>query len=253
MFFRSLARASTLFCAFVGGLLAVLATAAHAAPPTITGNAVTAAIPNINDPAITINLRELGVIAGSAPLQIDPSSLQILVNGQTAGGLGVALFPNNGPGRVCISIFNQDFTVGPGQAFSLQLTVNDLAGIRVGPATVPITNTPGTPRGHDARAGRLRRSQYAARRQRGTGSDRQRHGRRSPARASRSTVRPRPIPTSATSSRTQWFDLTTDSTLGRHGAAIRRSLCAGRARHRFADGHRRTAGDEAIAGSRTTT
>lgn len=144
MLFRSLARASTLFCTVAGALLAVLAPAAHAGPPTITGNAVTAQVPNINDPVITINLRELGVIAGSAPLLIDPSTLQILVNGQTAGGLGVALFPNNGPGHVCIGIFNQDFTVGTGQAFSLQLVVTDLGGIRVGPVTVPITNTPGS-------------------------------------------------------------------------------------------------------------
>ena len=212
MFFRSLARASTLFCTVAGALLAVLAPAAHAGPPTITGNAVTAQVPNINDPAITINLRELGVIAGSAPLLIDPSTLQILVNGQTAGGLGVALFPNNGPGRVCIGIFNQDFTVGTGQAFSLQLVVTDLGGIRVGPVTVPITNTPGSVVDTTA--------EQAACDDRNTppvanaGPDQTSTIRTArPASPSRSTVPRRRISTSTTSSRTV-VRSDTDSTLG---------------------------------------
>jgi outer membrane autotransporter protein len=143
MFFRSLARASTLFGASVGVLLAVLTIPAYAGPPVITGAPATVEIPNINDPFITINLRELGAIRGSAPLLIDPSSLDILVNGQTVGGLSTALFPNNGPGHVCISIVNQDFTVGTGQAFSLRVAVTNLAGERVGPAIIPIINAPG--------------------------------------------------------------------------------------------------------------
>jgi hypothetical protein len=72
MFVRSLARASTLFSALVGALLAALMPAAHAAPPVITGSPVTAQMPNINDQPVTINLRELGVIAGSAPLLVEP-------------------------------------------------------------------------------------------------------------------------------------------------------------------------------------
>ena len=88
--------------------------------------------------------RELGVIAGSAPLLIDVESLQLLVNGQPAGGLFAGLFANNGPGRVCITIVNQDFTVGTGQAFSLRLGVTDLAGAFVGPAVIPVANAPGS-------------------------------------------------------------------------------------------------------------
>ncbi|HKR36561.1 MAG TPA: autotransporter domain-containing protein [Steroidobacteraceae bacterium] len=142
MFFRSLARASTVCSAFVGGLLAILTPAAHAGPPTITGTAAKVELPNVSQ-SVTINLRQLDVIAGSAPLLIDPSSLQVLVNNQPNGLLPVGLFPNNGPGRVCIVIANTDFTFGPGQAFSLQLAVSDLGGKRVGPVTIPITNTPG--------------------------------------------------------------------------------------------------------------
>lgn len=142
MFFRSLARASTSFCASVGALLAVLTIPAHAGPPVITGSPATVAIPNLT-PTVTINLRELDVIRGSAPLLIDPSSLQILVNGQTDSLLLTRLFPNNGPGRVCIVIENIDFTLGPGQTFSLRVGVTNLAGQQVGPVIIPVTNTPG--------------------------------------------------------------------------------------------------------------
>ena len=143
MFVRSLARASTLLGTLIGGLLTILAPAAHATPPTITGTPVTAAIPDIDDPPVAINLRELGVISGAGPLTIDIQTLQILVNGNQAGGLSVDLFPNNGPGRACIFILNQDFTVGPGQNFTLRLAVSNQTGATAGPVEVPITNTPG--------------------------------------------------------------------------------------------------------------
>ncbi|HET9445856.1 MAG TPA: hypothetical protein VFO35_06340, partial [Steroidobacteraceae bacterium] len=121
MFDRSLARASRSFRALVGALLALLTIPAHAGPPAFTGSAATVQVPNINAPVVTINLRELGAIRGSAPLIIDETTLDILVNGNTVGGLSAVLFPNNGPGRVCVGIVNQDFTVGTGQAFSLRI------------------------------------------------------------------------------------------------------------------------------------
>src|SRR5918994_2365354 len=138
MFFRSLARASTSLAALVGALLAVLTIPAHAGPPVITGSPVTVEVPNVGDPVVTINLRTLTAIRGSAPLLIDESSLDILVNGQTVGGLAAVLFPNNGPGHVCVGILNQDFSIGTGQAFSLRVAVTNLAGERVGPAIIPI-------------------------------------------------------------------------------------------------------------------
>src|SRR4030095_386447 len=146
MFVRSLARASTLFSALVGALLVALMPTAHAAPPAITGAPVTAQMPNINDPDITINLRGLGVIAGSAPLVVQQGQLQIF----TAAGAPTGLIPtvpttNNGPGDVCITIGNNgNFTVTPGQTFLLRLIVSNLANDTAGPISVPITNTPGT-------------------------------------------------------------------------------------------------------------
>jgi len=144
MFVRSLARASSLPIALVGTLLAVLMPSAQAAPPRITGTPVTAQMPNISDLPITINLRELGVIDGSAPLVVSTTGLQIFDQAGAPTGLIPTLFPNNGPGRVCITIANNgNFTVGPGQTFQLRLTVTNLANDTAGPITVPVTNTPG--------------------------------------------------------------------------------------------------------------
>jgi outer membrane autotransporter protein len=145
MFVRSLARASTLLSALVGALLAALMPIAQAAPPAITGSPVTAQMPNILQPAITLNLRDLGVIAGSAPLVVDQNQLQIF----TAAGAPTGLIPavltsNNGPGDVCITIANNgNFTVIPGDTFLLRLRVANLANEASGPISVPITNTPG--------------------------------------------------------------------------------------------------------------
>lgn len=140
MFFRSLARASTLFSAVGAVLLSVIAPVAQAGPPTIQG-AATVQLPNIGG-SVTINLRELGVIAGSAPLLVDGSAAQVLVNGTPAGTLVANLFPNNGPGHACIVISNTDFSFGGGEVFSLNLAVADLAGNRIS-GTVPLTNAPG--------------------------------------------------------------------------------------------------------------
>jgi uncharacterized protein YhjY with autotransporter beta-barrel domain len=115
---------------------------AHAAPPSITGAPATLEIPRIG--FITVNLRELGVIAGSAPLIVQSSSLQLLVNGQPAGGLNVSLLANNGPGRTCITISNTDFSL-PGEAtYALRLAVSNLPGTATTPVqTIAVTNTPG--------------------------------------------------------------------------------------------------------------
>jgi outer membrane autotransporter protein len=142
MFFRSLARASTLFSTLVAVVLAVVATTAHAGPPTLTGNPATVALPNASQ-SVTINLRQLGVISGSGPLSIDAASLQLLVNGAPDSLLNASLFPNNGPGHVCVTLSNIDFTFGTGQVFSLTTRVTNIAGQSDGPKPVAITNAPG--------------------------------------------------------------------------------------------------------------
>ncbi len=42
-----------------------------------------------------------------------------------------------------MSILNQDFTVGPGQVFTLRVGVTNLDGQQVGPLVIPVMNTPG--------------------------------------------------------------------------------------------------------------
>ena len=85
MFVRSLARASTLFGALVGGAARAPDDSARTPPRRSSrAAAVTAAVPNINDPPVAINLRELGVDSRRAAVgRSTPSSLEILVNGQT--------------------------------------------------------------------------------------------------------------------------------------------------------------------------
>lgn len=117
---------------------------ALAAPPSITGAPVTTVVPSPGE-SVTFNLRELGVIAGSAPLLVDPENLQVLVNGQPASLLQATLYPNNGPGRVCVSIFNLDLTVEPTDTYELRLGVRNFPGsASTGVLSVPITNTPGS-------------------------------------------------------------------------------------------------------------
>jgi outer membrane autotransporter protein len=144
MFVRSLARASTFSIALVGALLVALMSTAHAAPPKITGAPVTAKMPDVQDPDIFINLRELGVIEGSAPLVVQQGQLQIFTVAGGPTGLIPTVVTNQTPGDVCIQIHNNgNFPVAPGDTFLLRLVVSNLANDTNGPTTVPVTNTPG--------------------------------------------------------------------------------------------------------------
>ncbi len=110
MFFRSLARASMLFSAFGGGLLAVLTTTAHAAPPTFTGQPVTIPLPQFGQ-ANVVSLRQQGVIAGSAPITVATGQGIVFIDGQPSGVLGVRPVSSGSgsPGAVCVELSNNDF------------------------------------------------------------------------------------------------------------------------------------------------
>lgn len=146
MLFRSLDRASSLFSAFAGCMLMVLMPSAHAGPPTITGTPINVAMPAIGAPPVVIDLRALGVVAGSAPLSIEPASLQLFLNGTPLTG-AFRLVRFNNPtalGHVCLEIENGgNFNVGTGQVFSLGFSVNNLVGPPTSVQVVGITNTPG--------------------------------------------------------------------------------------------------------------
>jgi outer membrane autotransporter protein len=114
MFFRSLARASTSFSAFAGvaGVaFAVLTAPAHAAPPSFTGQPVTIPLPQLGEFNV-VNLRQQGVIAGSAPMTIATGQGIVFIGGQPSGVLSVTPVSSGSgsPGAVCVALSNEDFT-----------------------------------------------------------------------------------------------------------------------------------------------
>src|ERR1043165_4464166 len=110
MFVRSLARASTLLCAFVGASLLGVTIPAHATPPTIVAPQVTIPLPQISERTI-INLRVQGVIAGSAPILADTGQGIVFIGGQPSAELGIfSIGFGESPGAICIGLTNNDFT-----------------------------------------------------------------------------------------------------------------------------------------------
>jgi outer membrane autotransporter protein len=128
-------------CAITAGLFAQTIAAA---PPSITGAPIIARVPDISSPAVNIDLRALGVIAGSGPLSIQPASIQFLVNGARDPGVIVSVYPNNGPGHVCLRLQNSgNFPLSGGQTYALAFTVNNLLGPPSSTPSIAITNTTG--------------------------------------------------------------------------------------------------------------
>ena len=148
MFFRSLARASTLFSAFVGALLAVLRPPRRTpARRCITGHARHGAdsehqrSADRHQPARARRHRRRGPLLDRSPLRCRSSC-----NGQPTGGLIADPVPEQRPGtRLHHHPNNRTSRSTPGQTFTLQLTVTNLAARPASvPCTVPITNTPGS-------------------------------------------------------------------------------------------------------------
>src|SRR5262245_21904306 len=108
----------------LGGLMAQVSLAA---PPTFTSGCVTAPIPTTAQSSVVVNLRQQGVISGSAPIQVTVSG--ILLNGQptqllAAGGVNFSdVF-----GAVCLSVFNGAYTPTAGDVITLQMNATNLAG-----------------------------------------------------------------------------------------------------------------------------
>jgi uncharacterized protein YhjY with autotransporter beta-barrel domain len=127
------------------GLIAAALTtqcAVAASPPVINSVAISVEIDNFNQPTHVVNLRDLGVIGGTAPLRV--TSATIFVNGQTPfpGVLQASVFPSNGPGQVCIVIDNGDFGY-QGETLEVELALANLAGQTFGPARVSVNVAPG--------------------------------------------------------------------------------------------------------------
>jgi len=114
---------------------------ALAVAPAINPSPVTISIPQVAESSVGVNLRELGVLSGSAPLII--TSVQVLVNGQTTGELAVDLLAAAAPGQVCISLTNLDFDPQGQQTVALRVAVSNLKQQSAGPLIIPVINGTG--------------------------------------------------------------------------------------------------------------
>lgn len=132
MFFRSLARACSLPRACIGTLLFMLASAAHAVPPSFTGQPVTVPLPAIGQ-TIVVNVRQQGVIAGSAPIDID--TLQGIV---FFGGQPTAVLTVQPVGSVCLAVTNNDFT-GTTEIITMDMALRNADGA-AGPLRVVLVD-----------------------------------------------------------------------------------------------------------------
>src|SRR5262245_38703250 len=121
----------------LGGLLAQVSLAA---PPTFTSGTVTAPIPTTPQSNVVVNLRQQGVISGSAPIQVSVSG--IFINGQptqllAAGGVNLS----DTFGAVCLSVFNGAYTPTAGDVITLQMVASNLSGQQAS-ANITLNNAP---------------------------------------------------------------------------------------------------------------
>jgi outer membrane autotransporter protein len=114
MFFRSLARASTLFSAFVAALFMFLTTAAHATVPVWTGAPIAAQFVNNN---VIINLKDQGVLRGGPTINVSVDA--IFVDGQPSASVSVV---NAFQGGICLGIGDQGFE---GTTVTVRLTATN--------------------------------------------------------------------------------------------------------------------------------
>ena len=97
---------------------------AHAAPPAFTGQALTVPIPVVGG-SVIVNVRQQGVISGSAPIQIESNEgvPTVFINGEPTFVLSAGVFGPDAFGAVCVEIFNNDYTPQPDDAIEIGLTL----------------------------------------------------------------------------------------------------------------------------------
>lgn len=117
MFFRSLARASTLSSTLLVAVLAVLTTTAHAAAPVFTGNPIQAQFVNNR---VIINVKDQNVVVGGPPVNITIG--QIIVGGQQSTTVGVT---NALQGGVCLAVEDEGYDSEFNPAVQVQLTATN--------------------------------------------------------------------------------------------------------------------------------
>jgi outer membrane autotransporter protein len=112
---------------------------ASAAPPSIGTQPIDVALSDQEDSII--NLRQLGVVAGSAPLQVSVAP-SVFVDGRLEPALEASVIPTQG-GAVCVLLHNKDVSLQGAPVFALEVTVTNANRQTVGPVLVPIIDTRG--------------------------------------------------------------------------------------------------------------
>jgi outer membrane autotransporter protein len=132
MTLRTLIRACSGKPFTIGALLALFAPLAQAVPPGFTGASI---VTNPQGAFFVINLRQQGVLSGSAPITTTVGALTI--NGAPSTFIGISPFPASGP-TVCLRIEDEGFDPTRDLTASIALTATNALG-QATTATIPIT------------------------------------------------------------------------------------------------------------------
>jgi outer membrane autotransporter protein len=117
MFFRSLARAGTVFGAVVGALLSFVSIPANAKAPVFTGQPIR--VQFVND-RLLINLKDQGVLIGGPPVNVSVGT--VTVDGQTSTLVGVN---NQFQAGVCLFVEDEGFDPEFNNLATVQLTATN--------------------------------------------------------------------------------------------------------------------------------
>lgn len=138
----ALTRAGRKLATWIGGAaLLAMAPLAQAVPPNL-GGSINVPIPGIGS-SVVVNLRQQGVLTGSASIEVATGQGIVLLDGQFSppSGLSIAPYdPNSGSfGAVCVEITNTGYTPSIVGTLSAPLTASNLLGESVNTGTPGIT------------------------------------------------------------------------------------------------------------------
>lgn len=137
----TLSRAGRTFTSWISGAaLLLIAPLAMAAPPTFTGTPITVPFPAVGQ-SVIVNLRQQGVVAGSAPIQVGTQQGVIFLNNQVIVGLRISSVLSGGEvPSVCVRVDNDSVTTIPIGAYSAGISANNPQGTANG--SIAIINAP---------------------------------------------------------------------------------------------------------------
>jgi outer membrane autotransporter protein len=139
---RFLANVRNAGCCLVGMVVmsALMGQAAFAAPPQFTATSVNVPIPTSPQSDVIVNLRQQGVVSGSAPMQVGTGQGIVFVNGAPSQQLFAGTYNFSDTfGTVCLRIFNDSYVPQTGDVITVQMTADNQQPPLAG-ATLTIIN-----------------------------------------------------------------------------------------------------------------